>query len=574
MNQLAIPSPSSALDKAGSFQFNAADYGFLETNDGLANAQALQALSRDVEAAGKASVLFPAGDYEVGHQFENTTAVWLYEDARVTAFAPHEMFNILGADTVLVWGYGCKIKFSDGLKFGSFDPSTGNIYSHANTAFVDNSYIAAQGSMFKFRNCNQVAVMGFELDGNSINTTLGGWWGNVGWQVQSYLVQAKATETVVFQDINAYNCPLDAFNIWDDCTAEGDYSNHHVINCRGTYCGRQGLTITGSMSCIVDRCEFSFIGRAPNTGSEAVDNLYIASGPHSGIDIEAEGGKIIRNVHIKNTKFIGNRGWAVVAASGDSQNITVEDCFVVAPGESWGGAGGSFYLGQPYFKVIRSRIFGGWISFPYTHADSVSGVYHPANPELVDCVIDDDASPWGMAVSTSQYMLNAADGTGKRIKGCSVTLRDSPTTIRRWAIFRDGVFENCDFYTYQESLANRTYLALLDRIRLIDTRFHDKATSPPVDGYYIGSPSAGAGPVADELSEIISANSKLKWFSWSVGGGGHTGKVGDYSTWGWRAAKELFPGRWFWTVNSSGQLRVHNAKPASDADGAAVGAQT
>ncbi|ALN97536.1 phage tail protein [Aeromonas sp. ARM81] len=157
--------------------FNAAVYGLKETNTGLQNCQALQALAAAVTAAGGGKITFPRGVYTVGAQtFAGATG-------KGYSYKAEECLTILNLPKVHLDFDGCKFIFADGMRNGSFDPVTGLPYNPPEGGFYSYDYRAERGRMIRLEGCKDVFISGnAEFDGNSITTVVGGMWGDTGYQ--------------------------------------------------------------------------------------------------------------------------------------------------------------------------------------------------------------------------------------------------------------------------------------------------------------------------------------------------------------------------------------------------------
>ena len=110
---------------------NVKDYGAVGdgvTNDTTAFQQAAEAMN----AAGGGKLVIPEGIYIVGRQS--------LAEARGLGYAyqPENILKISDcARPVIIEGYGAVLKAAPGLKLGSFDPVTGDIYDPSEDPFFD-----------------------------------------------------------------------------------------------------------------------------------------------------------------------------------------------------------------------------------------------------------------------------------------------------------------------------------------------------------------------------------------------------------------------------------------------------
>src|SRR4029079_15105487 len=69
-----------------------------------------------------------------------------------------------------------KLRFTDCMLYGSFEPSTGERYLPCAAVNFDNcSFGAYPGIMFSIINCDNVTIKNLNLDGNADNFSIGGY---------------------------------------------------------------------------------------------------------------------------------------------------------------------------------------------------------------------------------------------------------------------------------------------------------------------------------------------------------------------------------------------------------------
>jgi peptidoglycan/LPS O-acetylase OafA/YrhL len=86
---------------------------------------------------------------------------------------------------VTVNGNDATLRAADGLKFGSFNPTTGQAYFPPSMPFYGRNYGTSSIIMINLRDNSCVNINNLELDGNSGNFDLGGKYGDTGWQLGS-----------------------------------------------------------------------------------------------------------------------------------------------------------------------------------------------------------------------------------------------------------------------------------------------------------------------------------------------------------------------------------------------------
>lgn len=110
-------------------------------NTGVSNAtQAFIDASAALCAAGGGTLLIPPGTYTVGRQVRATQSNQGY------AYLGEDIITLSGCShPVVIEGTGATLTLANGLKFGSFDWSTGTAYTPASLPFTDANYAASVG---------------------------------------------------------------------------------------------------------------------------------------------------------------------------------------------------------------------------------------------------------------------------------------------------------------------------------------------------------------------------------------------------------------------------------------------
>lgn len=138
---------------------------------------AFRKLAACVNSMSGADVYFPKGTYIVGQQvFAGVTGLGY-------SYQPSEVISISGCTKPVVFRMnGATIKMANGLKYGSFNPSTGAVYNPPNfpqTSFTNPDYAASLPNIFHFSNCASVVIEDGSIDGNLQNLIIGGYWGDL-----------------------------------------------------------------------------------------------------------------------------------------------------------------------------------------------------------------------------------------------------------------------------------------------------------------------------------------------------------------------------------------------------------
>lgn len=290
-------------------EFNVKDYGAL--GDGISNdTQAFIAASAALSAHGGGVLRIPQGVYVVGEQ---TLAGQL---GLGYAYRSTDIISIVNCQQpVVIEGNHAVLRAAPGLRYGSFDPVSGEPYAPAAMPFIDPDYAAGAYRMLVLANNRHVLVRDLELDGASDTLILGGGWGDLGRQLNAYGVYALNNNTLQVENVHTHHHGLDGILVSQvGTTAQSPRTPATLIRVRSEYNGRQGLSWTGGNGLTAIDCQFNHTSRGA-----------LSSSPAAGIDIEAEDG-VVRNGLFINCEVINNVGPGMGADSGDSADITFQRC--------------------------------------------------------------------------------------------------------------------------------------------------------------------------------------------------------------------------------------------------------
>ena len=331
------------------------------TNDTLAFAKMTEFVNR---RGGGVIELRPT-TYIVGLQSTGATAGF--------AYSPATIMHFIGCpDPVVVKGNGARLRCDDGLRFGTFDPQTGQPTHHQQPYYGLGELSSPYFAMIEIEGCSgPIEIVDVELDGNIAGHNIGGGYDDTGWQIPcSGLVLRNNVSSERIARVTSHHHALDGFLI--DAPSERT-SPSLFQDCTSDYNARQGCSIVGGRNYAFENCRFRHTGRA-----------RIVSAPAAGVDIEAEGAKIVRNLHFKGCEFSNNVGVGMVAAVGNSKGATFESCRFVGT-TSW-----SAWPSMPGFRFNNCEFVG-----------SIVNARGDSDPELAtqfhNCLFRDDPalSPTG-----------------------------------------------------------------------------------------------------------------------------------------------------------------------------------
>jgi len=387
------------------------DYGAI--GDGLSNdSDAFSKLSAKImERRGGTIVFAPRRTYLVGRQ----------QLGRTRAFTPQALLEFHGLTNPLtIIGNGACLRAAPGLRFGAFD-RTKDRPIHRTMPNVEESLIAAPYSgMIVVRDCRApVAIHNVELDGNVAHLRIGGQWGDAGWQVPgSGLLLSNNLEQEIVQNVLTHHHPLDGLII-DGAVSRNRRSRISRLICRAN--GRQGASVVGGRGYDFEDCEFSATGRS-----------LICSPPGAGVDLEAEGGKIVRDVSFARCKFVDNTGAGIVADTGDVEGGRFSDCLFVGT-TSWAA-----WPSKPGF-VFERCTFAGSVVHAFSSRSSALAA------KFLQCRFTDDSrlSPTGhlyVGGDAGNGIVNLDPSDNVLFEGCRFDLEnDGVLPWTRRAIYQDCI---------------------------------------------------------------------------------------------------------------------------------------
>lgn len=352
---------SSSFAQAGAItpeRFGARGDG--RTND----TEAFVRMAAFVNARGGGEIAFRPVTYVVGLQ---------RRDAPGRSFVQSRIMHFAGCrGPLIIHGNSAKLLCAPGLRYGTFDRVTGARTKHAMPYLTPGEETSPYRAMIRVERCSgPVEISDLELDGNLPRLVIGGQYGDVGWQLEANgIVLAENSGPLRLSNIHSHDHALDGL-ILDGPDARSALGTFERVRCDRN--GRQGCSIVGGRGYRFTDCKFSRSGKGP-----------IASPPGAGVDIEAEGGKRVRDLSFTRCEFSDNSGAGLVADSGDSEGATFTDCRFVGT-TNWAA-----WPNKPRFRFNRCTFVG-----PIVHA---FGDADPARAaQFHDCRFRDDPalSPTG-----------------------------------------------------------------------------------------------------------------------------------------------------------------------------------
>lgn len=396
----------------------ARSYGFSSVNSAQANTKALQKISAFINAnRGGITLVFDKGTYRVGGE------ALAGANDKGYAYKGEPMLTLNGCTKpVVVEGRGAVLKLADGLHFGSFDPATGKVHNAPAGGFTNYNYAAYPGNLLDFRNNGSVTVRNLTLDGNLQGLALGGYWGDVGFQLPADGVFSVDNKDLTLQKVTGRFCGRDGVQVANQ-TKNASSGKVNFYDCVFDGNARQGFSWIGGNHLNAVRTQFINTGK---TVSKA--GAVVKSAPGAGVDMEAEVG------HIRNGVFtdctIYNNDGAGLLTVGDVGNISYNG------GKIIGTTGWSIYGSGPATKFSKALIVGSLVNLRVG-----SGPMDPLNAKFDSCriTLDPVYSPNGKVYGN--YVMDFGGGAGGWFTNCIIDSHE------RGSVYGgDGcVFTDCTF---------------------------------------------------------------------------------------------------------------------------------
>lgn len=393
-------------------------------------------------------ILNPGAEYRIGRQ-EFTGA----DDGRAYGSVP--MMSFIGFERFELVGNGATVKLNDGMRYGSFDPVSGESYTPSSMPFTNWGYAAVIGWTLRIEDSKNVKISNLTIDGNMDNLVVGGAWGDTGIQLRAVGVALINVTAVELDKVRSINNGLDGLYIHgssSDTLYPDRLDGIHVKDCVFDLNGRQGCSITGGSGITFDNCVFS------NTGTGVV-----SSAPKAGIDLEPNRGNFCSNIRISGCLFENNDNTGLISDSGAprSRNLVVEDC------EFWSFTNDAIWLLIDDVLIRNCKIHG-----------SITSISNSARVE--NCLIDNATHPiHGESVGRAFLLQN---GGGKWTDCSFRTYND----LKLLNLSTPTEFNNCTF-TYGGGVnmrGDRDWVAAFPMATLTNCSFYDDLPEENTHDYW------------------------------------------------------------------------------------------
>ncbi|HEM6635639.1 TPA: hypothetical protein U2H88_003525 [Acinetobacter nosocomialis] len=289
--------------------FYAVDYGLKESNTAYQNTIALQQLSSAVNTNSGGHLVFPSGNFSIGHQelagSNDKGGSWLYSlylNINNCTKPVHLDFN----QTIF--------KFKDGMRHGAFDPITGDAVTSGGN---DEKYRAGYGRALDIRDNAEVLITGqFRVDGNDGNAIVGGTYGDTGRQNESYGIFAIGNKILKTDGLFVlHNIPLDGLYVTSQNQVDSVTDINGVISLKNA---RQALSLTGGWNQTYSNCYFGKTGKGN----------FPPSAPSANLDLEAELTSGIKNISFNNCTFSDAVGGSIISEFASAGEVSFNNCLV------------------------------------------------------------------------------------------------------------------------------------------------------------------------------------------------------------------------------------------------------
>lgn len=244
-------------------------------------------------------ILRPGAEYVVFDQTINTSAGQPYYNA---AGSPLSFF---GCNGVLVIGDGAVLKTQPGLRYGAFDPVTGEPFNAAPGGFTNPAFAAQIGTLVSTSGASNVTLQNVVGDGNSANLVVGGYFGDVGIQLDHTGIRTDGAIKTRITGGSMNDFGLDGLYASGPAGFDLGLVVDGFTSLRN---GRQGFSWVGGRNVNCRACNFSETGRGA-----------ISSSPGAGLDLE-DNGQGVSDGYFENCTFSDNAGPSVLCLN-DTANI-------------------------------------------------------------------------------------------------------------------------------------------------------------------------------------------------------------------------------------------------------------
>jgi hypothetical protein len=385
---------------------------FGAVGDGSTNdTAAFQALGTALTAAGGGMVIFRAGAvYLVGGQtFAGATG-------KGYSYQAMPVLTVSNVNGLHIAGNGARMQLVSGLKYGSFDPVTGNAAASSTSA----DKAATIGSAVRISSSKNIVIENLTVDGALATHTIGGNWDPPAIQLDATGLRLVDVENIHLNNVLCSNNGLDGIYLRGNRRTQYPIGSDNLlltnVDCNGN--GRQGMSWVGGHGLTVLNSRFR------NTSQASSYN----GNPAAGVDIEPNNADWASQALFLNCSFENNLGVGLLADTGNSRGLAVRECefwagFSALEGVTY-GSGDALWTSRANLTVENCRIHGTMTHTPPT------GLFRR-------CSFDDAIHPI--------YGRSAMQSRGQLLANCPGAYEDCTFNVSKGGSFRT-VFRNNAYY--------------------------------------------------------------------------------------------------------------------------------
>lgn len=346
------------------------------------------------------------------------------------SWAPDPIIRIVGAaKPVIINGNGATLKCVGGLRYGSFNGTTGDKLATNNPFFGDHGERATpyEGMVHLIGCSGGITIRDLKLDGNSSKLIVGGKYGDQGYQIPAAgLLLENTSGPLLIENVDSDNHAFDGM-LLNHLAERGIETIPGVVrNFRARYNARQGLSLTGGRGIHFTGIVLNHTGKLVNADLATP----LASAPTAGVDIEAEGpGRVVRDCTFENFEIFDNAGAGILHSVNDGADIDFRNGRVI------GATQVAMFGGLPGFRFHNIKFVG----------QVVNGYNDPAGlraQQFVDCSFTDDPtqSPSGKVYGGAYIVQDP--GVGSRFTRCAFRVLNGS----RLPATEESFYEDCTFH--------------------------------------------------------------------------------------------------------------------------------
>jgi hypothetical protein len=440
---------------------------FGAVGDGMADdTDAFQQASDSVAQAGGGVLLIPSGDYLVGRQHRGQPGqpYWIGE--------PVIAVGGCAAPVVIRGEQGSRLRTAAGLKYGCFDPVTGQPGAQpgGSTDWMVSPYPAG---MIDIQDNARVLITGLELDGSVQQLDIGGPSGPDGIQVAGNGIFAVDVHELEIRNVNIHHQASDGLNLSFKGLSLDDQVPTPIIldHVRSEFNARAGFSWHGGIGLRARDCSLSHTGRGG-----------LATNPICGLDIETRDQdpiSICRDARFDHCQFIDNVGVGIISDGGDPtvqavmdvQDVTFNDCHVLTI-----SGRAAVYPNRPAFR-FNDCVINGWCIFSFSQPGLAVARPSPRYPTRYRrCTFEDVPYDGQAPVFPEAMALVETGGPGVTLERCRIIAHRLRAL---WANAPGLIARHCVIEHQWAQAPNGDYQSVLFGMELQDVQFRENLAGGP-----------------------------------------------------------------------------------------------